>query len=99
MSAATGEPTPATAGTEPSRRRACLFGKTSRILSRARFEALYALRTRRAGRFLVAYWDAAPADAAGHRLGATARSLVLERHTWTSSAQKLLALYQSLLPR
>ena len=33
-----------------------------------------------------------------HRLGTTARSLVLTRHTWTSSAQKLLALYQSLLP-
>ena len=32
-------------------------------------------------------------------LGTTARDLVLSRHTWTSSAQKLLSLYQSLLPR
>ena len=63
MSAATETPTPATAGTEPSRRRACLFGRASRIVSRARFEQLYAGRAKRAGRYLVAYWDAAPADA------------------------------------
>lgn len=48
----------------------------------------------------AAAWTRLATDAPlRHRLGATARSLVLERHTWTSSAQKLLALYQSLLPR
>lgn len=90
MSAATEAPTPATAGTEPSRRPARLFGKTSRILSRARFEALYALRTRRAGRFLVAYWAPAPADAAGHRLGATAAKRTFHDAHERNRAKRLL---------
>ena len=90
MAAATETTTPATAGTKPSRRRVCLFGKTSRILSRARFEALYALRTRRAGRFLVAYWDAAPADAADHRLGATAAKRTFHDAHERNRAKRLL---------
>ena len=90
MAAATQEPTTATAGTEPSRRRACLFDRDSRILSRARFEALYALRTRRAGRLLVVYWDAAPPDAAGHRLGATAAKRTFRRAHERNRAKRLL---------
>ena len=90
MSAATGDPTPATAGTEPSRRRACLFGRDSRILSRARFEALYAGRAKRAGRYLVAYWAPAPADAAGHRLGATAAKRTFHDAHERNRAKRLL---------
>ena len=90
MAASTAEPTPATAGTSASRRRACLFGRESRILSRARFEALYALPTRRAGRLLVAYWGAAPADAAGHRLGATAAKRTCHDAHERNRAKRLL---------
>ena len=69
---ATGQPEPATAGAETPRRRVRLFGRSSRIAARARFEALYAAGAKRASRLLVAYWAPAPAGAAGHRLGATA---------------------------
>ena len=64
------QPTTATAGTPASRRRACLFGRDSRILSRARFEELYASDTKRVGRYLVA-WHA-PSATGSHRLGVTA---------------------------
>ncbi len=90
MSAATETPTPATAGTEPSRRRAFLFGRDSRILSRARFEALYAGRAKRAGRHLVAYWDAAPPGVAVHRLGATAAKRTFHDAHERNRAKRLL---------
>ena len=90
MSAATETPTPATAGTAPSRRRACLFGRASRIVSRARFEALYAGRAKRAGRYLVAYWGAAPAGAAAHRLGATAAKRTFHDAHERNRAKRLL---------
>ena len=45
-------------------------------------------------------WLRLAADAPLRRtLGATARDLVLARHTWAASAQKLLSLYRSLLCR
>ena len=90
MSAATETHTPATVGTEPSRRRACLFGRDSRILARARFEALYAGRAKRAGRYLVAYWGAAPAGAAAHRLGATAAKRTFHDAHERNRAKRLL---------
>ena len=58
------------AGTSPSRRRAFVFPKSARILSRARFESLYATAPKRAGRFVL-LWSA-PAEAAESRLGVAA---------------------------
>ena len=47
----------------------------------------------------AAAWTRLATDAPLRRtLGTTARDHVLSRHTWTSSAQKLLSLYNSLLP-
>ena len=90
MSAATGEPTPATAGTEPSRRPARLSGRDARIRDRARFEALYAAGTKRAGRFLVAHWAAAPAGSRGHRLGVTAAKRTFHDAHERNRAKRLL---------
>lgn len=87
---ATGEPDPATAGAETPRRRVRLFGRDSRIRDRPRFEALYARPTRRAGRLFVAYWDRAPADAAGHRLGVTAAKRTFHDAHERNRAKRLL---------
>ncbi|MBQ9726652.1 MAG: ribonuclease P protein component [Kiritimatiellae bacterium] len=88
--AATETPADATAGTPASRRRAFFSGKDSRILSRARFEELYAVRTRRAGRLLVACWAPAPAGVAVHRLGATAAKRTFRRAHERNRAKRLL---------
>lgn len=88
--AATGEPTQATAGTETFRRCACLFGRASRIRDRPRFEALYAGRAKRAGRYVVAFWAPAPAGAAGHRLGATAAKRTFRDAHERNRAKRLL---------
>ena len=87
---ATGQPEPATAGAETPRRRVRLFGRSSRIAARTRFEAIYAAGAKRAGRLLVAYWAPAPADAAGHRLGATAAKRTFHDAHQRNRAKRLL---------
>ena len=87
---ATGQPEPATAGAETPRRRVRLFGRSSRIAARTRFEAIYAAGAKRAGRLLVAYWAPAPADAAGHRLGATAAKRTFHDAHERNRAKRLL---------
>ncbi len=84
------QPTTATAGTSASRRRTCLFGRDSRILSRARFEELYALPDKRAGRFVVFRLAPAPAGVAVHRLGATAAKRTFHDAHERNRAKRLL---------
>ena len=87
---ATGQPEPATAGAETPRRRVRLFGATLAGTTAVAFEQLYAGRAKRAGRYLVAYWDAAPAGAAGHRLGATAAKRTFHDAHERNRAKRLL---------
>ena len=47
--------------------------------------------------FAAALKKLADNPALRHRLGATGRALVLDRHTWPASAEKLHALYRSLI--
>jgi len=75
-------------GTETSRRRAFLFGKSARIASRRRFEELYASDTKRVGRYLVA-WHA-PSETASHRLGVTAAKRTFHDAWQRNRAKRLL---------
>lgn len=59
-----------TVGAETPRRRAFLFPRSARIVSRRRFEELYASPDRRAGRLLIVW--SAPSETSESRLGVTA---------------------------
>lgn len=77
-----------TVGAETPRRRAFLFPRSARIVSRRRFEALYASETKRVGRYLVA-WHA-PSETASHRLGVTAAKRTFHDAHQRNRAKRLL---------
>ena len=75
-------------GTETSRRRAFLFGKSARIASRQRFEALWDGAAKRVGRYVVAWSDAS--ETAENRLGVVASKRTFRHAVDRNRARRLV---------
>ena len=75
-------------GTETSRRRAFLFGKSARIASRQRFEALWDGAAKRVGRYVVAWSDAS--ETAESRLGVVASKRTFRHAVDRNRVKRLL---------